>query len=401
MIRRLTSWTFAAILVACGGGDGGAEGDPDASGLAADVGGAEGDPDATPPPLSLGRVSGDLTYVGWPRHGEPGNAHIYSALADGSARFQVTTEPGRWGHHAISPDRERIVAVRQDSAEGLGEVWIIDLRARDAYPISPVNCDAGLDGVGWRDGVRVMFAMRCGDELPAAYLADSGTPNRDPNLLLKVSDHDVGVRATYPAVGTPYYLYTIDAEACAGSICVRKPEIWLANNDTGLRCRLTDGDVDFAERPDGAPDDVGIGDHHPAFAAGLERVIFSRNVSSTSPTGPAGHRDVFRIAIERRAFFGPIDECAEPGTLENLSTSLTGDHYPSLAGSAMAADEHHPHPGPPNRSGALVLTATFEGGDNTVFAVDFDGALTRVSAEGEQAAFPRWVISDYQLEGER
>lgn len=373
-----------------------------------DLGGDGGGPDNTAlPPLAALRVTGDLSYV---RIGADGH-HIISLLVDGTLPQRITADPALWTHHAVGPDPRFVAAVRHGDSDGDGEddlagpreVWIIDVRDRTAFPISPVGCDAGIGGVGWRDQVRVMFSMRCGEDAPAAWLASREDPSRNPDNLLQVSDHEQPVRDVFPAVGTPLYAYTLDVEACNGAgTCITKPQVWVADADIGVRCRLSDGDLAFTDTASITGTERRIGDHSPAFNGDLTQVVFSRNVGGKGD-GLTGHHDLMRVGINRRALFGGEEDCAQGGTETNLSENLFDEALPGPDGSAPGSDRFPHAPAGNAPQGTLLYTGQLEASDGLVsgvYSINPAGAR-RSYTEGITAAYGGWIVSEYLLDGER
>lgn len=372
------------------------------------AGGAGGGIDNTElPPLAALKVTGDLTYVRL----DDGGAHIISLLADGTLPQRITPDPAVWTHHAVGPDPRFVAAVRHGDSDGDGvddldgprEVWIIDVRDRTAFPISPVGCDAGIGGVGWRDQVRVMFSMACGDEPAAAWLASREDPSRDPANLLKVSDHEQAVRDVFPAAGTPLYTYTLDAEACNGAgTCITKPQVWVADADIMVRCRISDGDLSYTDTSSITGPDRRIGDHSPAFNGDLTQVVFSRNVGGKG-AGRLGHHDVMRVGINRRALFGGEETCAQGGTETNLSENLFDEALEGPDGSAPGSDRFPRAPAGNAPQGTLLYTGQIEGEaglTSGVYSVNPAGAR-RAYTTGITAAYGAWIVSEYLLDGER
>jgi hypothetical protein len=371
------------------------------------MGGGAGGMNTDLPPLAGLRVTGDLTYTRL----EPSGNHIISNLLDGSLPQRITTEAALWTHHAVGPDDRFVAAVRHGDSDGDGvddldgprEVWIIDVRGRAAFPISPRECDAGIGGVGWRDQVRVMFSMRCGDDPPAAYLASREDPSRNLANMLKVSDHEQAVRDVFPAAGTPLYAYTLDAEACnGGGNCITKPQVWVADADIGVRCRLSEGDLGFTDTSTITGPERRIGDHSPAFNGDLTQVVFTRNVGGKG-SGREGHHDLMRVGINRRALFAGEAQCAQGGTETNLSESLFNETLAGPDGMVPGSDRY-PHPPAGNApEGTILYSGQIETADGLisgVYSINPAGAL-RPYTEGINAAYGTWIVTEYLLEGER
>ncbi len=415
--RGLTLIAACVLAIACD--DGGADATTDGEAPVADgstgAGGAPGSgglpgevgPDAeAPPPLTLSAVSGDLTYAELKPDG-----HVYSVQADGALRMRVTSEPGYWSHHAVGPNPRYLVGVRAIDQDGdgrsdpgaPGEVWIIDVRERLEYPISPEGCDAGIGGVGWQTELAVLFAMDCGDGPPAAYLAQRDDRSRDRDRLLKVSNHDAPVRDVFPAVGTSIYAYVVDVEACAGNRCVVKPQIWVGDVETDLACQVTDGDLQFTDLTTITGGGRRLGDHTPSFTGDLTALLFSRNVGG-KPPGPEGHHDAFRVGFQARALFAGANTCAVADSLTDLSGAAIDESYETVAGETVVGDERFPQ-GAAGRAaqGALLYTGqTHVGvGTSVVWLVDRLGTRRALTPERGQAGFARWIVADYMLGGDR
>jgi hypothetical protein len=377
-----------------------------AGGGAGAAGGGGGVSTALPPLAGL-EVTGDLTYTRL----DPGGAHIISDLVDGTLPQRITTEAGVWTHHAVGPDTRFVAAVRHGDSDGDGvddvdgprAVWIIDVRGRTAFPISPADCDAGIGGVGWRDEVRVMFSMRCGDDPAAAYLASREDPSRNLANLLKISDHVQAVRDVFPAAGTPLYTYTLDAEACNGAgTCITKPQVWVADADIGVQCRLSDGDLSFTDTSTITGTERRIGDHSPSFNGDLSQIVFSRNVGEKGD-GREGHHDLMRVGINRRALFGGEESCAQGGTETNLSESLFDETVIDPDGVLPGSDRFPRGPAGQAPQGTLLYTAQLETPDGLisgVYSINPAGA-TRSYTAGINAAYGTWIVTQYLLDGER
>ena len=153
----------------------------------------------------------------------------------------------------MGPDKRYIAAIRhrtpagEDVADAPGEVWIIDVQTHDEFALSPPGCDAGSGGIGWRDEVQVMFALRCDNTPAQVYLASREDHTRQLDHLLPVFQADEDIRDVFPAVGTSVFAYAVDHQICEGGTCFQKPQIWVADQDSGDHCQVTDGDLAFDE----------------------------------------------------------------------------------------------------------------------------------------------------------
>lgn len=393
---------------------------PDAAAPASDGAVPDQDPtvDAAPmadadAPPSLQAVAGELTYATY----EGGAGHIYSVFADGSLRQRVTPMAGAYTHHAVGPDPRFVAALRHAGYDAEGrpdaatpaEVWIIDVRDRRAYPLSPPGCDAAQGGVGWQNDTLVMFALSCDGAPAVAYLYPFDAESRDRDLLLPVTDHPDAVRDVFPVVNTSIFAYAVDGEVCAGGRCVTKPAIWIAEYDTGLRCRLTDGDPTMLDLTTIDGGERRLGDRWPAFNRDLGGLTFSRSVAG-KPPGPGGHFDLFRVGIDQRLFFDddrePAQSCAQGGTEVDLSGNGIDERYVTVDGGEAVGHERYPQPAAGSRApeGALLFTAqtfTEAGSTSAVWVNDLAGGRRAVTSPTAWADYGRWIVDDYMLTGER
>ena len=401
---RLPVWAGALMLiglVACGASDdsssdGGVEPPSEDVGPSADA-----KPTLTDAagPSGLASVSGDLTYYQWA--GATGG-HLYSVQTNGQLRQRLTTEPKIWSHHAVGgEDRSLIVGVQHAEVNGPGEVWVFNVRTQDSWAISPSGCDAGIGGVGWRDELRVVFAMRCGDEPSQAYMVNIENRARARDALLQVTDHDVPVRDVFTAVGTPIFTYVLDTEFCEGGPCVTKPQVWAGLTDGTGACQVTDGSPSLTDTSNITGPTRRVGDHSPAFNQDLTSIVFSRNVAD-KPAGPEGHHDLFRVGFSARALFGsrPCDQ----GGLTNLSDELFDDTYTATDGRILEGDERYPQAaaGTAPQNSILYTGQTHAGGAaSRIWLVEFNGTRSPLTAETERAEYGRWIVLNYTLSGER
>jgi hypothetical protein len=382
-------------------------------GGAQDAATADAGPEAdAAPPLSLQVVPGDLVLT----EGAPGDVattNVFSLTADGSDRHRLTRESGGWTFAAVGPDARYVAAVRSTDADGDGRpdaggrraVWVIDVLTRDAYAVTPDDCDAGIGGVGWRDAFRILLAMKCGDEPSAAYLVNRDNRGRERANLLQVSDHMEPVRDVFPAVNTPIYAYVVDSKACQGRDCVVKPQIWIADPDSGVKCRVTDGDPAMRDAGTVTGGEVRLGDHEPAFNGDVTSIAFSRNVAG-KPTGPEGHLDLFRVGIDVRRLYAGEMECGMPDTLTRLSDTFVEDAYDVPGGARTAADERFPVPAAGMApQGTILLTAQARDAAghslSQVFLVDVDGSKHPLTTPQRAAGYARWIADRYGMHGDR
>jgi len=292
------------------------------------------------------------------------------------------------------------------------EVWIIDVRAQRTYPISPIGCDAGRGGLSWLSEAMVLFSMSCADEPAAAYLAVFTDESRNPDNLLRVSDHPQPVRDVFAGVNTSVYAYVIDKERCVGEECVIKPQIWIADTETGIRCQVTDADRNFVDLQSVTSTRTRLGDHHPAFTAELQGLTFSRNVAGKAP-GPEGHHDMMRIGLNLRSFFDGDIRCEQPGTevnlTENLFTDDDGNGLPDYGEDGTLPVVSHERfvqaaigeRAPSN--GLLFVGRGYgpEGERSIAYNVEIDGAAAALTHSNEWVVYARWIAGDLMLTGER
>ena len=424
-MKRWISFLATVALGACGGGGGGSASDAAPAGGTSGGGGEGGEPmtggstgDAGPTPdvgmvdpgplPTLRAVSGDLTFVERFRPGDATTGHLYSIQTDGKLRQRLTSAPGAWGNHAVGPDKRYIAAIRfrtpegADSEDAPGEVWLIDVKTHDEYAISPRGCDARHGGIGWRDEVQLMFSASCDGQPSAVYLAARDDRTRDLAHLLQIPAGDEPVSEVFPAVGTSVFAYVAEHSICAGGDCFVKPQIWVADADSEVRCQVTDGDLGFDELAsftDAPP--PRLGDHTPAFSVDLSSLTFARNVG-TKPGGPWGHLDPFRIGIDLGALYGGRPTCAEPGSLTDLTARLVTDDYPADGGGTAPASEWQPQLATAGGllSGGLLYVARREG-FGVAYYVDRMGTRTTLSDPAGEAVSARWITDRFDTSGVR
>jgi len=349
------------------------------------------------PPISLQAVPGDLLYASI----AGADGHLFSVLADGTGRRQITTEAGRWSFASVGPDPRYVAAVRAEGEDGAGEVFVIDVKERTSWAITPDGCDAGMGGVGWRDQARVMFAMRCGDEPSQAYLSLFDNRARDLANMTVLTAHEAPVRDVFPAVQTSVFAYVVDQEVCDDG-CVIKPQIWVGD-ETGIACQLTDGDLGFTDVNTLTEGGRRLGDHQPTFSRDLTAVLFSRNVGG-KPGGPEGHHDLMRVGLNIQALFRGRPTCAQPESLTNVTEEGIDERYPTSEGDEVEGDERYPQAaagrGP---DGMLLYTAQTHAGPGTssVWTINLSGARLPLTEPTGHAGFARWVVLEYSTEGER
>jgi hypothetical protein len=360
-------------------------------------------------PLTLDAVGGVLTYTAF----DGSETHIYSAEADGSGRRRVTMNAGNWAYHAVGPDARYVAAIRYLGADesgrpdldSEGEVWIIDVRAQRTWPISPAGCDAGRGGLSWNSEAMVLFAMSCDGEPSAAYLAVFTDESRNRDNLLQVSNHPQPVRDVFAAVNTSVYAYVLDKERCVGEACVIKPQIWIADVETDIRCQVTDADRDFVGVEEVTGDQNRVGDHAPAFTANIEGLTFTRNVRGKAP-GPEGHHDIFRVGLNLRSFFEGDIRCEQPSTEVNLSEDLLDENYGDDGSMPVISHERFIQAAIGERApaGALLFVGRGygpEGDRSTAFNVEIDGSAIPLTHPSEWVIYARWIAGDLMLTGER
>jgi hypothetical protein len=420
-MMRLSLFAWPFVLMACSGGagdDGAAGGD---AGGGASAGGQSGGggagaassdagptvPDAATGDLgplpALEAVSGDLTFVERFRAGDPESGHLYSIQTDGRLRLRLTADAADWGAHAVGPDRRYIAAIRRRSGDGAGEVWIVDVSRQESWAISPPGCDARDGGVGWRDQVQVMFSAACDGEPGAVFLAAFDDRTRDPSRLLPVAAGEEPVREVFPAVGTSLFAFAADHEVCSGGRCFPKPQIWVADVDSDVRCQLTDGDLGFDDAETFTGSDVRLGDRQPAFSVDLRAVTFARNVGGKG-SGPDGHLDPFRVGLDFGALYGGRPTCALSASETNLNERLVMDTYPLPDGSTGPASETFPQlatAGGAIAGGILLVARRPEQHFGEVVFVDLAGNRSTLSTPGAEAVAARWITPQFDTSGIR
>lgn len=369
---------LSMLLAACGGAspsepasdaastDAGPVGGGDAASSGADIGPVD------PGPLpSLRVVPGDLTMTTWTRPGDATSAHVYSLLADGTLRQRLTAEEGAWGVHVVGPDKRHVALVRrtndtgQDDAAGRGVVWIVDVRTRDAWPLTPPECDAGLGGLGWRDEVQVVFSMTCGDTAQL-YLASIAVRSRARGDLLQLTDSAGGTRDVFTATRTSIATFV---RPCEGAGCGGGAQVWLADLDSGDACAVT---------PPGAENAA-----HPALNGDLSAVTYALNGQT------------HRIGLNVAALYAGEPRCG----LTETDTVLSEDLWTQSPGS----DEDFPQMATSGGllAGAVLFVARDTEGRGQVTLSDRMGTLTTLSDRAENATYARWVVDAFDTSGVR
>jgi hypothetical protein len=365
--------TTADVGVPTGGGAGGdgagGAGNSPSGGGAPEADGGVVDPGPLP---SLRTVPGDLTYTERVRPGDATTAHVYSILADGTLRQRLTPREGAWTEHAVGPDKRHVALVRRvddqgnDAAEGRGEVWVLDVRTREQWPITPETCDAGLGGVGWRDDVQLVFAMRCDGADAQLYLASKEIRSREVSDLLRLTDFEGGATDAFTAVRTGIVAYV---RPCTEADCGDATEVWVSELDLELSCRLT--------RSSGGVD------RHPAFNVDLSAVTYARDGRT------------HRIGLNVRALYGGEAECGLPGTDVVLGDDLweategAVEDYPQMAtaGGLLA--------------GSVLFVERAADGRGRVRLSDRMGTLVDLTPPTVDASYARWVVDAFDTSGER
>lgn len=346
--------------------DAGLVGDADPSTPSDDAGPVD------PGPLpSLRVVPGDLTMTTWTRPGDATSAHVYSLLADGTLRQRLTAEEGAWGLHAVGPDKRHVALVRRsndagrDDAAGRGVVWIVDVRTRDAWPLTPPECDAGLGGLGWRDEVQVVFSMACSDT-PQLYLASIAVRSRARGDLLQLTNGAGGARDVFTATRTSIATFV---RPCEGAGCDGGAQVWLTDLDAGDACAVT---PPGAESPE-----------HPALNVDLSAVTYALNGQTR------------RIGLNMAALYAGEPRCG----LTETDTALSEDLWSQATGS----EEDFPQMATAGGllAGAVLFVARDTEGRGQVMLSDRMGTLTALSDRAENATYARWVVDAFDTSGVR
>ncbi len=304
---------------------------------------ADGPPEAglfdLGPPPALQAVSGDLTFA---LRGDPlraDSAHLYSVVADGRLQQRLTATAADWRAHAVGPD-PRFVAATRVLADGRGEVVVLDVRTHAERVISPVGCDAGRGGVGWRDQVQVMFTLSCDNEDAQIFVGSRDELERRREALLQITDGADPVGGLFPAASTTVHAYTLLVDDCVRGDCVKRSEIWIGDSDSGDRCRVTDGAPHMRDVSTVTEAEKVLGDLDPALSADLTSVTFSRTVAGRGD-GPRGHLDAFREGIDLASLYQGSPTCGA-GSVINLSDELLGEPQLDAEGQAVTIDDRFP-----------------------------------------------------------
>jgi hypothetical protein len=248
-----------------------------------------------------------------------------------------------------------------------------------------------------------MFSASCSGRPAAAYLAAFEDRTRDEARLLPVAAGEEPVREVFPAVGTPLFAYAADHEVCSGGRCFRKPQLWVADVDSDVRCQLTDGDLGFDDTSTVTGPTLRLGDRQPAFSVDLRTLTFARNVGGKGE-GPDGHVDPFRVGIDLAALYGGRPTCAQTASETDFTERLVDDAYALPDGTTGPASETLPQlatAGGVIAGGLLFVARRPEVGFGEVVFVDLDGSRRTLSAPGSEAVAARWVTARFDTSGER
>ena len=243
---------------------------------------------------------------------------------------------------------------------------LLDVRTREQWPITPETCDAGLGGVGWRDDVQLVFAMRCDGADAQLYLASKEVRSREVSDLLRLTDFEGGATDAFTAVRTGIVAYV---RPCTEADCGDATEVWVSELDLELSCRLT--------RSSGGVD------RHPAFNVDLSAVTYARDGRT------------HRIGLNVRALYGGEAECGLPGT----DVVLGDDLWDATEG----AVEDHPQMATAGGllAGAVLFVERAADGRGRVRLSDRMGTLVDLTPPTVDASYARWVVDAFDTSGER
>ncbi len=217
-----------------------------------------------------------------PPSGQQWYPEVFALDVDTMAYHRLTwLDSQAMRHMALSPDHRKLAMTRIPSdTTGDGHldemdgqvVWIVDLVAGKAWPLTETGDSAGPGGVDWLDNETVVFAYRRSGETQfdiakADYRTRVRTKltNTDPQ-----DEADVGVSADRSMIS----YVTIDWSQPVGSDefgPIVKPKIWVANADGSNPRQITDGGPLI-----GRGGLLSAGDYDPELSPDNSKVAFGR-----------------------------------------------------------------------------------------------------------------------------
>lgn len=330
--------------------------------------------------------------------------HIFSIDRVNNEIYQVTQTTGNYRAVSIGIDRRYLLFSRIESG-GNSVVWLFDMQSKMERMISPSECNAGLDGLGWFNDSFVGFAMKCPeDEFSQAYLANIYEENNRATLR-QLTDHPADVLEVYPILNSTFFVYARVDPPCNDAGCMATSNIWMGDNEiTSQQCRVSSFEAGD-DNPQRAITSTQkrLGDFRPSIAADLGSVIFSRTVGA-KPQGPLGHHDIWVANTDIRALLGGGEVCG--GTMtQSLTETIESDRFISNELNLLILHEYSPTIPFPNADSAIshifVGAAYGETNDSGVYESAVDGTLMRRTPEGMQVIDATWVQDELTLTGSR
>jgi hypothetical protein len=330
--------------------------------------------------------------------------HIFSIDRINEQIFQLTLSSDQYRAISVGPDRRFFLYSKVDDMNR-SSVWLYDMASHTSKAISPTECDAGMDGLGWFNDTFVGFSMKCdGDVFSQGYLANIYDEN-NRNFLRQLTDQDGDVVELYPILNSTFFVYALVSPPCSEDGCISTSTIWMGDNEiTDQQCAITQAS-EFEDNPErtitGAQ--KRLGDFRPSIAPDLQSVIFSRVVGA-KPEGPTGHHDIWVAETNVRLLLGNNDVCAG-APARSLTTTLESDRWISSEGTLALLSEYAP---------TLSFDSTVEGlshlfigasyGSTTdigIYEAAIDGGLTRRTASSLQVIDATLIQDELNLTGTR
>lgn len=269
--------------------------------------------------IRLGNIPEDAEIIFWSTRNIP-TAHIlapsnlYVMNQDGGNVTQITFEPKRYEHAAVSPDKNFIVtAFKENNGTNIAEVWIYNIKGQSKYQLVPNFYQAGNGGVDWsingwiyfrgiekrskinKFGVSEVYRIRP-DGSNVTHLTD--------NSEMEVFDVSISPDGTMTT-----YVGMIRFKNSKGEVCA-KPQIWVMNSD-GSNHRMVDDGGDEC----GIDGKFPLGDYDPEISPDNRYVVFSRantavqkNYKDTLNTA----HDIWIAPIDKSS---PAQRITEPGPI--------------------------------------------------------------------------------------
>ena len=238
-------------------------------------------------------------------HGFPSN-ELYAVDDTGTKVIQITHSAKLYNHFAVSPDRQKILAVRYDAgdsnhdgrvdARDFKTVWIIDLANKEEWPLEP-KYNSGWGGVDWfPDSRTVAFAMLKGKniDIHSIHIDGAGLTNLTEGVEMKLGADkpgkwvsDVGVS---PDGKWITFLYT--PWIGPGPFNFKKKSVIAIMKVDRSEARIV---TDGGSLPAGQYGMWGAGDFDPEFGPDSKSISFQRATDKGANYGGTHSMDVYVV----------------------------------------------------------------------------------------------------------